>query len=126
MKPICLIAAICLMAVTGCDNRGIYVAHETVVGLNAQIKSDSSQGKIMLGYDRDFVALVPTLPHDSQGQSGGRNAMSHANCTTLTVTGIFVTEYRDVSASGAAAAHLFDKDNGINMHTCKEISGGEG
>ena len=88
-----------------CEASNLYVAHETVVGFNAQVSQDRQQGRIVLGYDRDFITLVPK----SVDVEAGKDAMALLSCSELEVTGIFLTRYVDVLASGDAAEALAGK-----------------
>lgn len=84
---------------SACEANNLYVAHETVVGLNAQVSQDRQQGRLVLGYDRDFITLVPK----SVDRGANQDVMALLSCSELEVSGIFLTRYVDVLASGEAA-----------------------
>ena len=48
-----------LIALTGCEAHNLYVAHETVIGVNASLNQDRQQGRLVIGYDRDFITIIP-------------------------------------------------------------------
>lgn len=91
--------------IAGCEPRNLYVAHDSVVGLNAQVSPDRQQGQLIVGYDRDFVVVIPKSV-EKGGGTNKRDAMSLLNCTHLEVDGLFLTEYADSVASGEAAVKL--------------------
>lgn len=91
------------IGVAGCSPDNLFIAHETVVGVNAKVSADRQQGQLVIGYDRDFVTIVPTT---AESASGGREAMALLSCTELAVDGIYLAQYTDVTATGAAAARL--------------------
>ncbi|WP_145976987.1 hypothetical protein [Leisingera aquaemixtae] len=91
------------IGLTGCSPDNLFVAHETVVGVNAKVSADRQQGQLVVGYDRDFVTIVPTTV---EGDNGGREAMALLSCTELAVQGIYLAQYTDITATGAAAARL--------------------
>ncbi len=92
--------AFCLI---GCSPDNLFVAHETVVGVNAKVSADRQQGQLVVGYDRDFVTIVPTTVDED---NGGREAMALLSCTELAVEGIYLAQYTDITATGKAAARL--------------------
>ena len=57
MKPFGLVAA--MLVLTACDANQLYIGHDTVLGLNASVNSERSSGRIVFGYDRQFITLVP-------------------------------------------------------------------
>lgn len=113
-----------LVALSGCEPSNLYVAHDTVVGVNAQVSADRQQGRLVIGYDRDFVVLIPKsvdVPPDSDkpGDLGKQDEMSLLNCTELEVDGIFLTKYADSLASGDAAVEFAGKvDEATSFFDC--------
>lgn len=107
IRPFLAIAAAILSA--GCTN-SLFVAHDTVVGFNASVSGNRQEGHVVLGYDRDFAAMVPMIepPHSAAtGQpTGQREAMGIFGCSRLETRGIYLTRYSDVLATGAAATSL--------------------
>ncbi|MEM9043348.1 MAG: hypothetical protein AAGC81_01545 [Pseudomonadota bacterium] len=99
-----------LLAVSACDATNLYVAHDTVVGLNAQVSPDRQQGRFVLGYDRDFISLVPKSVEDDE-DSDKRDVMALLSCSELEVDGIFLSRYLDVLVSGEAAIELAKNDS---------------
>jgi hypothetical protein len=106
-------------SLSACEASNLYVAHETVVGLNAQVSQDRQQGRLVLGYDRDFITLVPK----SVGDDDNKDVMALLSCTELEVSGIFLTRYVDVVASGEAAKTFAGKlTDGQNFFDCHKLA----
>lgn len=93
------IAGALSVALTGCEPTNLYVAHTTVVGLNAATNLDQSSGHLILGYDRKFAAVVPK----SVPVKEGKEAMSVLSCSDLKVDGIFLAHFTEYLATGKAA-----------------------
>jgi len=94
-------AALALSAgLTGCEPTNLYVAHTTVVGLNAATNMDQSSGHLIFGYDRKFAAIVPKSVPVEEGQE----AMSVLSCSDLKVDGIFLAGFTEYLATGRAAS----------------------
>jgi hypothetical protein len=107
------------ISLAACEANNLYVAHETVVGLNAQVSQDRQQGRLVLGYDRDFITLVPK----SVGDDANKDVMALLSCTELEVSGIFLTRYVDVVASGEAAKTFAGKlTDGQTFFDCHELA----
>jgi len=94
------LAAICVIA-AGCAPQNLYVSHDVVVGVNAQLSADRQQGRLLVGYDRDFITIIPKSV-EVPGEEG-REVMSLLGCTELTVDGIFISSFADTLASGEVA-----------------------
>lgn len=89
------------MIVAGCAPQNLYVAHDVVVGVNAQLSADRQQGRLLVGYDRDFITIIPKSV-EVEGEEG-REVMSLLGCTELSVDGIFISSFTDTLASGEVA-----------------------
>lgn len=102
-----------------CEPRNLYVAHDTVVGVNAKVSQDRQQGQLVIGYDRDFVTVIPKSVDDPSGQNK-KDAMALLSCTELEVDGIFLSKYVDITASGEAAknfaSRIQDDNNFFNCN----------
>ncbi|MBY6005024.1 hypothetical protein KUV62_13970 [Salipiger bermudensis] len=105
----------------GCSPHNLYVAHDTVVGVNARVSADRQQGQLLVGYDRDFVTIIPVTV---QEPTGDRDAMALLSCTELVVDGVYLSQYTDITASGKAA-QTFAKalQNGDNVFNCDPLGG---
>lgn len=91
------------MLLCGCQPpTNLYVAATTVVGVNAAVNTEQTAGHLKIGYDRDFVTVVPrsvAVPgHDQQ-----REVMAALSCSEVEVTGIFLTGFKEYLATGQAA-----------------------
>ena len=95
-------------ALCGCEASNLYVAHDAVVGVSAQVSADRQQGRLIIGYDRDFITIIPKSVDNADAK---RDAMALLGCTRLKVGGIFLSEYTDVIASGEAAKRFAQKVN---------------
>ncbi len=87
---------------TGCATSDhMFVASDTSLGVTGNINSTSTSGKVVIGYERKFVAYIP-----KKGDSG--DAMSAFNCTELEITGITVKKFHERLAIGEAAKILVE------------------
>ena len=87
------------LSLGACEPANLYVAHTTVVGLNAATNLDQSSGHLIVGYDRKFAAIVPKSVPVEEGQE----AMSVLSCSDLKVDGIFLSGFTEYLATGRAA-----------------------
>lgn len=92
-------AAGAALTLSACEPVNLYVAHSTVVGLNAAGNVDRSSGHLIIGYDRHFGAIVPK----SVPVAEGKEAMSVLSCSDLKVDGIFLAGFTEYLATGRAA-----------------------
>lgn len=100
MNPWKILTLSTILGLTGCASPDhMFVATDTSLGVNGNINSTRTSGKVVIGYDRKFIAYVP------QKTEGG-DAMSAFNCTNLEITGITVTKFHERLATGEAAQKL--------------------
>lgn len=123
-----LIPIIALCAIAGCGDT-LYVAHDTVVGINANVSANRQQGQVVIGYDRDFAAVVPVMEPDPTSGSTRttREAMAVFGCTRMETRSIFLTRYSDVISTGESAGHLAKAlgKNNNSTETARLVSCGE-
>lgn len=112
-----LLGLICSTGLAACgEPTQLYIAHNTVVGLDAAVDTNRQSGRLLFGYDRQFVALAPkSVPHKGDPQDSGavcnapeancREAMAALSCNEVVVEGIFLTRFRDRLATGTAATN---------------------
>ncbi|WP_306113976.1 MULTISPECIES: hypothetical protein [unclassified Roseovarius] len=94
-----------LVLLPGCDTRNLYVAHDTVLGINAVVNQGRQKGQLVVGYDRDFATVIPKSVDPTS--TGEKDAMALVNCTELEIDGIYLNAYSDVMITGdAAVAHV--------------------
>jgi hypothetical protein len=93
------VAAAATLILSACEPVNLYVAHSTVVGLNAAGNVDRSSGHLIIGYDRHFGAIVPKSVPVKEGEE----AMSVLSCSDLKVDGIFLAGFSEYLATGKAA-----------------------
>ena len=87
------------LAVTACGQKNLYVAHHTVVGVNAAVNMERTSGHLVIGYDRNYVTIAPrSVPIDD----GGKDAMAALSCSELEVDGLYVTKFVEYLATGKA------------------------
>ena len=97
-----------------CEANNLYVAHDTVLGVNAQVNPSRQQGRLVIGYDRDFATIIPqAVAIKDPSRAGEEDVMALLGCTELEVDGLFLTKYSDSLASGGAAIE-FAKKVGTN------------
>ncbi|MEP5730835.1 MAG: hypothetical protein ABJL67_15865 [Sulfitobacter sp.] len=123
MKTLTAVSAALLLC--NCAPKHLYVAHETVFGLNAKVNQGRQQGQLLLGYDRDFVTVIPTnvaVP----GKPSETDAMALVHCTRVEVEGIHLSGYSDFTATGDAAEIIgTDPDRIAAATSCKPLGKGE-
>lgn len=105
-----ILYAVAVMGLAGCTPRNLYVAHDTVLGVNASVNQARQKGQLVIGYDRDFATIIPTTVK-IPGTENETDAMSLVNCTDLEIDGIFLNKYVDVIATGDAAVDLIKSGN---------------
>jgi hypothetical protein len=102
-----LIAAI--VSLSGCEAKNLYVAHDTVIGINAKLSDTRQQGRLVIGYDRDFVTIIPkSVQGDEKGE---KDAMASLGCNRVKLKGTQLIQYSDFVATGPAAIQLARKLN---------------
>lgn len=122
------IACAVITMFAGCEANNLYVAHNTVIGVNASVSPDRQQGQLLIGYDRDFVTVIPKSV-DKTVKTGKKDVMALLNCTQVEVDGIFLSKYTDSIASGEAAI-LFarqlaqEQKPTTNLFDCRRLSAG--
>lgn len=124
-------AAFATLCLSSCTAQNLYVAHDTVLGLNAKVNQASQQGQLLFGYDRDFVTIIPTeVPvKDATGMviENETEAMALVHCTRLVADGIYLGEYRDFTATGDAAELVAKDPSKIRAATsCDQLAAEKG
>jgi hypothetical protein len=84
-----LLPAYSITLLTGCEANQLYLASHTVVGVNAAVNPEQTNGWLIIGYDRSFATVIPrsvqtpaaggTQTRDAQTPAAGgttRDAMS--------------------------------------------------
>ncbi|NBC13332.1 MAG: hypothetical protein GVY09_08300 [Gammaproteobacteria bacterium] len=95
-----------LIGLAACGGqRGLYVAHDTAVGVHGAVNTEKQSGHLMIGYDRDFATIIPrSVPVDEGSED--RDVMSLFGCNAVETEGIFLVRYTENIATGDAAADL--------------------
>jgi hypothetical protein len=100
-NALALTVALLSATISGCEATHLFVAHHTVVGVDAAIDTQMTRGHLVVGYDRNFLAIVPkTVETTTPGQ---RDAMSAIACNKVQVKGIVLTQFTEYLATGDAA-----------------------
>jgi hypothetical protein len=95
-----LLAGPLLLAACG-EPSNLYIAHHTVVGVNAAMNTERTAGSLVIGYDRKFAAVIPrSVPIDG---TKGRDAMAVISCSELEIDGIFLSKFVEYLATGEAS-----------------------
>lgn len=89
---------LCFSALGGCAMPGhqVYVASDTSLGVLGSMNSAQTAGKLIVGYDRAFVSLVPKT-------ESGSDVVSVYNCTNLEIRGLRIAHFYERVATGKAA-----------------------
>jgi hypothetical protein len=110
-----LLGSVMALTLVGCEPTQLYIAHNTVVGLDASVNAERTSGRLLVGYDRQFIALAPKAVRpsrrdgDEEVHPSARDAMSALSCTDVEVKGIFLTRYSERLATGLAARDAADE-----------------
>lgn len=95
------------LAVAACEPRQLLVGARTIIGINAQVNAEQTTGSVIVGYDRNFTAIVPrSVP---QGDGVERDVMAALVCSDLKVEGISIRGYSESIATGKAATEFAKK-----------------
>jgi hypothetical protein len=101
------------LAVAACEPRTLVMGARTIIGINAQVNAEQTSGSLVVGYDRNFAAIVPRsadLPPPKEGDpkpaSDARDAMAAMVCSDLKVKGISIRSYTESIATGDAAVRF--------------------
>ena len=54
-----LVAPLALLTLLGACGDKLYIAHDTVIGISANVNTARTSGRITIGYDRHFVVFAP-------------------------------------------------------------------
>lgn len=98
------IATCCLPLLGGgCTSleKQLYIASDTSLGVNGAVNTAQTAGKIVIGYDRKFVTVVPKMNPNAES-----DVMSAYNCTHVEIKGLRISKFRERLASGEAATNL--------------------
>jgi hypothetical protein len=126
-----LLPACAVTLLTGCEANQLYLASHTVVGINAAVNPEQTNGWLIVGYDRSFATVIPRsvetpggttrdaqtpaagdTTRDAQTPTAGgttRDAMSALACSSLSVKGITIKRYTESIATGEAARRFAAK-----------------
>jgi hypothetical protein len=116
------------LQLAACDTAGrhLYIAHNTVVGVDAAVNMDQPRGHLLIGYDRQFVGYIPrSVPVESNGvpDPKKRDAMTAIACSRVEVTGLYLTQFTEYLATGPAArkyAESLQNGPGSELRECLE------
>jgi hypothetical protein len=99
LLPACTVALL-----TGCEANQLYLASHTVVGINAAVNPEQTNGWLIVGYDRSFATVIPrSVPAKAEDGTPTRDAMSALACSNLSVKGITIKRFTESVATGEAA-----------------------
>ena len=95
-----------LALLPGCEANQLYLAHRTVVGINAGVNPEQTDGTLLIGYDRAFATIIPRSVPSDPAKGSSNDAMSALVCSELAVEGITVRRYTESVATGQAAINF--------------------
>lgn len=94
---------------SGCEPTNLYVAHHTVIGVNAAMNTERTSGRLVIGYDRKFVTVIPkSVPIDGVANKQ-RDAMAALSCSEVEVKGIFLSKFIEYLATGEAGKKFAER-----------------
>ena len=109
----------------GCDANQLYMGSKTVVGVNAAVNPEQNKGWLVVGYDRNFVALIPRSadekPEPGEADTGKQDAMAALACSRLVVSGISIKYFKESIATGKAAQIFAEKLHEADPQTVKDF-----
>lgn len=114
-----LLLAVTMLGAWTSLSKQVYVASDTSLGVNGAVNTAQTAGKLVIGYDRKFVAYVPKIIYE-----GDSDVMAVYNCTHLEVQGLRITAFRERLATGDAATIADDggqQSNGGNKPPCAAV-----
>jgi hypothetical protein len=114
--PLTLLSVCAATIVAACEPNQLYIVSRTVVGVNAAVNPEMTEGAIFVGYDRAFATVIPRSVKvvDKNTNAAKQEAMSAMACSTLAVNGITVKKFTESIATGEAArtfAENLDKND---------------
>jgi hypothetical protein len=98
---VALLSAAVVTMLGGCEANQLYMGSKTVVGINAAVNPEQTKGWLVVGYERNFAAVIPRSVEDPA--TGKQEAMSSIACSRLEVKGITIKHYTESIATGDAA-----------------------
>jgi hypothetical protein len=99
-----LLPACAVTLLAGCDAKQLYLASHTVVGVNAAVNPDQTNGWLIVGYDRTFATVIPrSVTTRTADGTQTSDAMSALACSNLLVKGITIKRFTESVATGEAA-----------------------
>jgi hypothetical protein len=119
-----LLPAYSIALLTGCEANQLYLASHTVVGVNAAVNPEQTNGWLIIGYDRTFATIIPrSVPAKAEDGTQTHDAMSALACSSLSVKGITIKRYTESIATGQAAQTFADKlkDGGTDIKTLASV-----
>jgi hypothetical protein len=113
--PLALLLACAATLIAGCEPNQLYIGSRTVVGVNASVNPEMTEGAIFVGYDRSFATVIPrsVKTQDKDTKVVKQEAMSTMACSSLAVNGITVRKFTESIAPGEAA-RTFAESLGAN------------
>jgi hypothetical protein len=91
------------LLLSACEPNQLYLSARTVVGINAAVDPEQSNGTLLVGYDRYFATVIPRSVESTGSSNQTRDAMSALVCSNLTIEGITIRRYTESLATGEAA-----------------------
>ncbi len=124
----CIALGVCGIILVGCQTGQLYVGSNTVVGVHAAVNTAQSSGSVQIGYDRQFVTVVPrsvTMPADQESSglpagTTGREAMAVSGCSNVEVDGIFLSRFTENLATGRASLNYAKALKSSNAATAQK------
>lgn len=125
-----------LLGLGACQN--LYIASDTSAGIQASLNTARTAGKMSIGWERDFIVMIPRsvkVNSDEDGKADDKNrknksssaqknhlnkemeTMSVASCTDFDTEGVYITKFEQRLATGEAARNLMEtmRSNGVSI-----------
>jgi hypothetical protein len=121
--PLAVLSACAVTVLAGCEANQLYITSHTVVGVNAAVNPELTQGWLVVGYDRTFATVIPrsVKTQDKDTKAEKQEAMTSIACSNLTVNGITIKRFTESIATGEAARTFAENLGGPDARLVKDF-----
>jgi hypothetical protein len=121
--PLALLSACAVTVLAGCEPNQLYITSRTVVGVNAAVNPELTQGAIFVGYDRAYATVIPrsVKTQDERTKAQKQEAMTSLACSRLAVEGITIRYFTESIATGEAARKFAENLGNTNIRNVEDF-----